>query len=252
MDYFCCLRLFQSFLVRFHYKEEYSPYNYNFQYVFQNSLLQRPQSIYLSVLQNIMMKTQKTIELQGKTHRKRHFKIKTPKTHSNIENKPRLIHSPIAKEIASMKARNLLRWDKENHCVGRNTKPRYIFSFQVPCAAPAKNQNKTALQVGRTAISKNPLRKNRILFSCFGVWGVFRKQQREVWQLRGVVPGSQLWDNLVSAVEGVGRINFQISVKVFVRPVCCGETRAFYEKILSAKWTYFFMRVKGTAQRIDL
>lgn len=53
-----------------------------------------------------MMKTQKTIELQGKTHRKRHFKIKTPKTHSNIENKPRLIHSPIAKEIASMKARN--------------------------------------------------------------------------------------------------------------------------------------------------
>ena len=54
-----------------------------------------------------------------------------------------------------------------------------------------------------------------------------------IWQLRGVVPGSQLWGNLVSAVEGVGRINFQIEVKVFVRPVCCGGTRAFYEKILS-------------------
>lgn len=54
-----------------------------------------------------------------------------------------------------------------------------------------------------------------------------------IWQLRGVVPGSQLWGNLVSAVEGVGRINFQIEVKVFVRPVAVGEIRAIYEKILS-------------------
>lgn len=54
-----------------------------------------------------------------------------------------------------------------------------------------------------------------------------------IWQLRGVVPGSQLWGNLVSAVEGVGRVNVQISVKVFVRPVAVGEIRAFYEKILS-------------------
>ena len=87
--------------------------------------------------------------------------------------------------------------------------------------------------MGRTAISKNPLRKNRILFSCFGVWGVFRKQQRGGLTAAGACPGSQLWGNLVSAVEGVGRINFQIEVKVFVRPVCCGETRAIYEKILS-------------------
>lgn len=58
---------------------------------------ERDKSVYLSVLQNIMLKTQKQIELQGKTHRKRHFKIKIPKPHSNIENKPRLIHSPIAK-----------------------------------------------------------------------------------------------------------------------------------------------------------
>ena len=88
--------------------------------------------------------------------------------------------------------------------------------------------------MGRTAISKNPLRKNRILFSCFGVWGVFRKQQRGgLAAAGGFVPGSQLWVIFLSAVEGVGRINFQIAVKVFVRPVCCGETRAFYEKILS-------------------
>ena len=64
--------------------------------------------------------------------------------------------------------------------------------------------------------------------------GVFSENSSGgIWQLRGVVPGSQLWDNLVSAVEGVGRINFQISVKVFVRPVAVGKIRAFYEKILS-------------------
>ena len=34
-------------------------------------------------------------------------------------------------------------------------------------------------------------------------------------------------------LKGVGTVNFQIEVKVFVRPVCCGETSAIYEKILS-------------------
>ena len=87
--------------------------------------------------------------------------------------------------------------------------------------------------MGRTAISKNPLRKNRILFSCFGVWGVFRKQQRGNLAAVGETLCSQLWVIFLSAVEGVGRVNVQISVKVFVRPVCCGETRAIYEKILS-------------------
>ena len=88
--------------------------------------------------------------------------------------------------------------------------------------------------MGRTAISKNPLRKNRILFSWLGVLGCFQKTAAGgIWQLREVVPGSQLWDNLVSAVEGEGRINFQIEVKVFVRPVAVGKIRAFYEKILS-------------------
>lgn len=54
-----------------------------------------------------------------------------------------------------------------------------------------------------------------------------------IWQLWGETLGSQLWVIFLSAVEGVGRVNVQISVKVFVRPVCCGETRAIYEKILS-------------------
>ena len=68
----------------------------------------------------------------------------------------------------------------------------------------------------------------------------------------GVVPGSQLWGNLVSAVEGVGTVNFQISVKVFVRPVAVGKIRAFYEKILSSIWTYFFQVVKWTVCCIDM
>ena len=107
--------------------------------------------------------------------------------------------------------------------------------------------------MGRTAISKNPLRKNRILFSCFGVWGVFRKQQRGgLAAAGGFVPGSQLWVIFLSAVEGVGRINFQIEVKVFVRPVAVGKIRAFYEKILSSIWTYFFQVVKWTVCCIDM
>ena len=85
------------------------------------------------------MKTQKTIELQGKTHRKRHFKIKTPKTHSNIENKPRLIHSPIAKEIASVKARNRRLWLLAEHLNTANMKPHAVFSFKSRVSAPAKS-----------------------------------------------------------------------------------------------------------------
>lgn len=65
-------------------------------------------------------------------------------------------------------------------------------------------------------------------------YGVFSENSSgEIWQLRGVVPGSRLWGNLVSAVEGVGTVNFQISGKVFVRPVAVGKIRAFYEKILT-------------------
>ena len=107
--------------------------------------------------------------------------------------------------------------------------------------------------MGRTAISKNPLRKEQNFIFMVGGVGVFSENSSgEVWQLRGVVPGSQLWVIFLSAVEGVGRVNVQISVKVFVRPVCCGGTRAFYEKILSPKWTYFFQVVKWTVCCIDM
>ena len=34
-------------------------------------------------------------------------------------------------------------------------------------------------------------------------------------------------------LKGVGTVNFQISGKVFVRPVAVGKIRAFYEKILT-------------------
>lgn len=125
------------------------------------------------------MKTQKQIELQEKTHRKRHFKIKTPKTHSNIETKPRLIHSPIAKEIASVKARNRCLWLLVEHLNTANMKPHDVFRFQkVACPRLRRTKIKTRYRWEESAIFKNPLRKNRILFSWLGVWGVFRKQQR--------------------------------------------------------------------------
>ena len=92
-----------------------------------------------------MTKTQKTTELWEKPHEKNTIILINSKRILKLENTKRLERFRIGEPLTTDEPRNLLRWGKENHCVWRNTKPRYIFSFQTPCAAPAKNQNKTAL-----------------------------------------------------------------------------------------------------------
>ena len=83
--------------------------------------------------------------------------------------------------------------------------------------------------------------RNRILFSWLGVWGCFQKTAAgEFGSCGRLSPVLSCGVISCQPLKGVGRVNVQISVKVFVRPVCCGERRAIYEKILSPKWTYFF------------
>ena len=118
--------------------------------------------------------------------------------------------------------------------MGGGTRNPVIFSvFKSRAPRLRRTNNKTRLGGKNRQFSKIHYVRTEFYFHGLGC-GVFSENSSgEIWQLRGVVPGSWLWGNLVSAVEGVGRINFQIEVKVFVRPVAVGKIRAFYEKILS-------------------